>query len=52
VVTEYGVARLAGKSQRQRARELIAIAHPDHRGDLERSLKTLYYPGIEAAIGE
>jgi 4-hydroxybutyrate CoA-transferase len=45
VVTEYGVARLAGKSQRQRARELIAIAHPDHRGDLTAALQSLYYPG-------
>jgi 4-hydroxybutyrate CoA-transferase len=53
VVTEYGVARLAGKSQRQRAQELIAIAHPDHRGDLHDALRTLYYPsGIRAAIFE
>jgi 4-hydroxybutyrate CoA-transferase len=44
VVTEYGIARLAGKSQRQRARELIAIAHPDHRGDLDRALQSYYYP--------
>ncbi len=34
VVTEYGVASLFGKTERDRARELIAIAHPDHRGDL------------------
>jgi acyl-CoA hydrolase len=32
VVTEYGVAQLRGKSARQRASELIAIAHPDFRG--------------------
>ncbi len=32
VVTEYGVAQLRGKSARQRAHELIAIAHPDFRG--------------------
>jgi 4-hydroxybutyrate CoA-transferase len=31
VVTEYGVAELWGKSLRERARALIAIAHPDHR---------------------
>ena len=31
IVTEYGVASLYGKSIKQRARELIAIAHPDHR---------------------
>jgi acyl-CoA hydrolase len=31
VVTEYGVAQLRGKSARQRAQELVAIAHPDFR---------------------
>ena len=31
VVTEYGVAELWGKSLRERARALIAVAHPDHR---------------------
>jgi acyl-CoA hydrolase len=34
VVTEYGVAQLRGKSAQQRARELIAIAHPDFRAEL------------------
>lgn len=36
VVTEYGVARLRGKSLPDRARELIAIAHPDFRDELRR----------------
>ncbi len=36
VVTEHGVAFLHGKSLRQRAKELIAIAHPDDREALER----------------
>ncbi len=31
VVTEWGVAELWGKSLRERAMALIAIAHPDHR---------------------
>lgn len=31
VVTEYGVAYLHGKSLRDRAEALMAIAHPDHR---------------------
>lgn len=31
VVTEYGVAFLYGKNLRQRAKELIRIAHPDDR---------------------
>ncbi len=35
VVTEYGVAQLKGRTLRQRAEALIAIAHPDFRGGLE-----------------
>lgn len=34
VVTEYGIAKLKGKTLRQRAEALIAIAHPDFRGGL------------------
>ncbi|HMK73501.1 MAG TPA: GNAT family N-acetyltransferase [Myxococcaceae bacterium] len=34
LVTEYGVADLWGKSVRERALALVAIAHPDHRADL------------------
>jgi acetyl-CoA hydrolase len=34
VVTEHGVARLHGRSLRERARELIAVAHPDFRSEL------------------
>jgi len=34
VVTEYGVAQLRGKSAKQRAQALIAIAHPDFRAQL------------------
>ena len=37
VVTEYGVARLLGKSERDRARELISVAHPDYRTDLKKA---------------
>ncbi|HEV7929779.1 MAG TPA: acetyl-CoA hydrolase/transferase C-terminal domain-containing protein [Nitrosospira sp.] len=37
VVTEYGTANLYGRTLRQRARELIAIAHPDHRETLEKA---------------
>lgn len=38
VVTEYGIADLYGKSLQQRAKALIAIAHPAHREALEKSL--------------
>jgi acyl-CoA hydrolase len=34
VVTEYGVARLRGKTLQQRAEALRAIAHPSFQGDL------------------
>lgn len=34
VVTEYGVAELRGRSINERARALIAIAHPDFRAGL------------------
>lgn len=35
VVTEYGIANLKGKSVPERARALIALAHPDFRQSLE-----------------
>ena len=41
VVTEYGVAQLRGKSAKQRAQELIAIAHPDFRGELKEAAKKM-----------
>ena len=44
VVTEHGVAKLFGKSQRQRAEELIAIAHPDFRSTLEQKVKKVFWP--------
>lgn len=37
VVTEYGVADLRSRSVRERARALIAIAHPDFREELRRA---------------
>lgn len=38
VVTEYGVAYLYGKNLRQRAYELMRIAHPDNREALEQEI--------------
>lgn len=35
IVTEYGVAHLRGRTLRERAAALVAIAHPDFRGMLE-----------------
>lgn len=41
VVTEYGVAQLRGKSARQRADALIAIAHPHFRNDLRAQARRM-----------
>ncbi|MEE9911736.1 MAG: 4-hydroxybutyrate CoA-transferase [Deltaproteobacteria bacterium] len=39
VVTEYGVADLRGKSVTERARALVAIAHPDFRDTLKKDFR-------------
>ncbi|HWJ02693.1 MAG TPA: acetyl-CoA hydrolase/transferase C-terminal domain-containing protein [Verrucomicrobiae bacterium] len=41
VVTEYGVAKLRGKTARERALSLIEIAHPDFRAELRDAAKKL-----------
>jgi acetyl-CoA hydrolase len=43
VVSEYGVASLYGKSVRQRAQELIRIAHPRFREELAFAARELGY---------
>jgi len=42
VVSEFGVAKLLGKTQRERASELIAIAHPKFRDELRQQAKELF----------
>ena len=37
VVTEYGAVDLYGKSLQERAKQLLSIAHPDHREELDRA---------------
>jgi 4-hydroxybutyrate CoA-transferase len=44
IVTEYGVTSLKGKTQRERAPEIIKIAHPDFRPELEKATQRLYWP--------
>jgi 4-hydroxybutyrate CoA-transferase len=39
VVTEFGAAHLFGRSLRERAERLIAIAHPNFRAELEKAAK-------------
>ena len=43
IVTEYGVADLYGKTIRDRATQLINIAHPDFREDLRKQARELHY---------
>jgi 4-hydroxybutyrate CoA-transferase len=43
VITEYGVASLYGKTVRQRAQELINIAHPKFREELKAAARELEY---------
>ena len=42
VVTEFGVAQLRGKTAKQRAQEMISIAHPDFRAELTESARQLH----------
>jgi 4-hydroxybutyrate CoA-transferase len=42
VVTEYGIAKLFGKTNKERAQELIAIAHPNFRADLKKQAEKLF----------
>jgi 4-hydroxybutyrate CoA-transferase len=43
VITEYGIANLRGKSRRERAQALIAIAHPDFRDELRAKAREIFY---------
>jgi 4-hydroxybutyrate CoA-transferase len=42
IVTEYGIADLRGKTVRQRAKELISIAHPKFREQLEADFVKIF----------
>jgi len=49
VVTEYGIAYLHGKNLRQRVGEIIKIAHPGFREELERfAREQKYVSGVHA----
>ncbi|WP_448256032.1 acetyl-CoA hydrolase/transferase family protein [Microbacterium aurum] len=39
VVTEHGVAQLRGSSPSQRARRLVEVAAPEHREELDRTIR-------------
>jgi 4-hydroxybutyrate CoA-transferase len=42
VVTEWGVAQLAGKTHRERAEELVLVAHPDFRAELKEAALKIF----------
>jgi len=42
IVTEQGIATLRGKTLKERAREIVAISHPDFRADLARQAAEMY----------
>lgn len=42
VITEHGVAKLIGKTERERAAELIAVADPDFRPELTEAAKKAF----------
>jgi acyl-CoA hydrolase len=43
IVTGYCVAEMLGKSMRQRAEQLISIAHPDFRAGLRKEAEKLFF---------
>ena len=43
VVTEYGIAHLTGRTLRQRAQALIAIAHPNFQQELMRAYESRFH---------
>lgn len=47
VVTEYGIARLWGRTLRERAKELIAVAHPDFREMLEEEYEKRFFEKLK-----
>lgn len=52
VVTEWGVADLAGRSMRERARQMIGIAHPDFREALERAAANSFHDDLPFGASE
>jgi acyl-CoA hydrolase len=46
IVTEFGAAELKGQTLAERARRLIAIAHPDFHEELERAAHDIFKRGF------
>lgn len=50
VVTEYGIAKLRGKTLRERARALISVAHPDFQPGLIEEFEARFHCAYELPI--
>lgn len=50
IVTEYGIAHLKGRTLRQRAQALIAIAHPEFREGLTAEFERRFAP-VRVVVG-
>ena len=46
IVTEFGAAELKGQTLAERARRLVAIAHPDFREELDRAAHAIQRRGF------
>jgi acetyl-CoA hydrolase len=46
VVTDYGIAALAGKTVQDRMKAMINIAHPEFREELTRKAFEIYHVRI------
>ena len=42
IVTEYGVAKLLGNTEAERAKQLISVAHPNFREGLEEEARKIF----------
>ena len=43
IVTEYGIAKLSGKTNLERLKAIVSISHPDFRDEIMARAKKLYY---------
>ena len=43
IITEYGIARLTGRTIRERAISLINVAHPDFRPELKKAFEERFH---------
>jgi acyl-CoA hydrolase len=46
IVTEFGAAELRGQTLPERARRLIAVAHPDFREQLDKAAQAIQRRGF------